>query len=208
MKRFGSAVLLLALVGAMAAVPASAGTLYDNTTASSYTLAGYYDQSGYTYYSITDSFTLSSAATITGATFASWTDPGATVSGMQWAIGNSAFGTNLASGWQSNPYTGYIGSYYGYWDIDSNAVSIGSLLLGAGTYWLTLSNGTATDYGTVAWDESNGPSSAIDLGYGDIFSETFTIQGNTGVTPEPSSLLFLGSGLAALAGMLRRKVRV
>jgi hypothetical protein len=209
MNKIGFAVLLLNLVGVMATVPASASTLYDNTAAGSYNTTGYYIEAGYQYDSVTDSFTLSSASTITGATFASWTDPGATFSNVDWAITTAPFGgTTVASGSQSDPYTGYIGAGYGYYDIDSNSISIGSLSLGAGTYWLNLYDATATDGGVAAWDASVGPSTAYSLNTSDeIPSETFTIQGASTTTPEPSSFLLLGSGLAGFAGMIRRKLK-
>jgi len=205
MRKIGIAALTLVLLG-VATLPASATTLYDNTTSSSYGTNGWYNTSGYTFYSISNSFDLSSASTITGATFAQWVLPGATLSQIQWSIGSSAFDTSLASGTQNNPDTGFIANtLYGF-VINGESISIPSLALGPGTYWLTLTNAVASDGGLAAWDESDGPSSAVDLGVGGIDSETFTIEGNLASTPEPSSLLLLGSGLAAFAGMLRRKL--
>jgi hypothetical protein len=207
-------VLILGLLGALAAIPASAGSvvLYDNSTASSYVTNNWYNYNGYYYNSISDSFTLSSPATVTGVTFGSWTDPGATVTDLQWAIGTTDFASDIASGSASITNTGFIGSEYGF-DVDSNLFSLPDLSFGAGTYWLTLSNVTASDSGDggiEAWDQSNGPSSADDINYpyNPIPSETFSILGNTSsVTPEPSSFLLLGSGLAGLAGLLKRKFR-
>ncbi len=64
--------------------------------------------------------------------------------------------------------------------------------------------------GEVLWDANNGPSTAWVNTYGPVGSETFSILGTeeTGVvTPEPSSLLLLGSGLLGLAGAIGRKLR-
>ncbi len=45
---------------------------------------------------------------------------------------------------------------------------------------------------------------------GTIPSEDFTIGGGSGggTTPEPSSIVLFGSGLAGLAGLLRRKAKI
>jgi hypothetical protein len=58
----------------------------------------------------------------------------------------------------------------------------------------------------VYWDESSGPSMALDSGLGTIPSESFTILGNatTGTTPEQSSFLLLASGIVGVAGLIRR----
>ena len=59
------------------------------------------------------------------------------------------------------------------------------------------------------------PSSARESAVGTIPSESFDIRGNVmagndnlapGQTPEPSSIMLLGSGMLGLAGILRRRL--
>jgi hypothetical protein len=102
----------------------------------------------------------------------------------------------------------------------------GGVELTAGTpYWLEIDNLVANDGEgdtfPAYWDVSGGSSTAYSANnslwyanfpeYGfqpTIPSETFQILGgNETVTPEPSSFLLLGSGLAGLAGLLKRKFR-
>jgi hypothetical protein len=86
--------------------------------------------------------------------------------------------------------------------------------LNAGTYWLTLANATTnTSDDPVYWDENSGPSSASQNTVGTIPSESFTLlgsggtsSGTGGTTPEPSNIILFGSGVLALAGVLRRKL--
>jgi hypothetical protein len=40
----------------------------------------------------------------------------------------------------------------------------------------------------------------------DIGSETFALYGSSSPVPEPSSFLLLGSGLAGLVGVIKRKL--
>ena len=85
-------------------------------------------------------------------------------------------------------------------------------------YWLTLANATMLTLGDpVYWDENSGvgchspgcPSTAYENTLGTIPSEDFTIgAGSGGTTPEPSSIVLFGSGLAGLAGLLRRKAKI
>jgi hypothetical protein len=91
-------------------------------------------------------------------------------------------------------------------------ISIPALELNAGTYWFEIDGAYTAINGVLgtAWDESDGPSVAYG---GDIGlmagSETFQILGEPAgpiVTPEPSSFLLLGSGLAGLAGFVKRKL--
>jgi hypothetical protein len=82
----------------------------------------------------------------------------------------------------------------------------------SGPGWVTLSNACTISGCSISnpiyWDENSGPSSAFENTVGSIPSEAFTITGTTSstTTPEPSSIMLLGSGIVGLAGVLRRRL--
>jgi hypothetical protein len=203
--------LTLGLIAAMAAAPAWADSVvYENYGFQTNKGGGYYITKGVQ--AVADSF--SCCAVVDGATFTlwvAWSDIVPTVTSFDWAITTAPFGgTTVASGTVTNPsetpitYLDYVG-----WEVQ---ISFDPVALGSGTYWFELSNGVASDGGYVAWDFSYGPSSAAYSSGGKTYtayaSETFQILGTAEVcdTPEPSSFLLLGSGLAGLAGLIRRKL--
>ena len=215
MKNASVAVLLLCLVCAFAAVPASADSAYSSGP-------GNYTSNAWTInygYSVSDEFTLSTAAAVTGVTFDVWTAPGDTMTSIDWSIGPSAYsapfataGTTQTLDELSNP-TGYT--------IDTESFSVPSLSLGAGTYFLTLQNAVVANGDPIFWDENDGSSIGYESAVGSIGAldcseigncglsggETFTLVGNLDPVPEPSSFLLLGSGLFGMAGGLYRKIR-
>jgi len=215
MKLVIPAAFFLACIGALASVPAFASTiLYDNSTAASGTVTGWTMGTGSGGNSVSDSFTVSSSATATGANFWIVLQPGDSLQSVDWSIGLAPFGGTLAAAVPSS--LGQVGTEYGSDPIYDESISFpGVSLLSGTTYWLTLQGGlTALNpVSFVEWDQSNGPSTAFqnEPGYGvpSIPSETFQITGSSAPpTPEPSSLLLLASGLTGLAGMLRRKIKV
>jgi hypothetical protein len=108
-------------------------------------------------------------------------------------------------------YVGYPPGYSSEYEIYEESISITSLTLAAGTYWFELQNAVSAEGGLVLWDDSNGPSSAVWSNNGTYEfpgpSNTFQILGDDeSPVPEPSSLLLLGSGLAWLAGLIKRKL--
>jgi len=213
------AVSILGLVGALAAVPASAGpvVLYDNATVLSGTYDAWPINQGF---SVSDSFTLSSSSTVGGADFNVWLSPGDTLSSVFFSIGTEPLylggGTNEEEG-TAYPTARFIEVNSDGYDIDEESFSINSLPLVAGTYWFSLQNAVAVSGNPlIYWDMSNGPSVAYvsthgnTNGYAGVVgtnSDTFQILGTSAaVTPEPSSFLLLGSGLLGLAGLIKRKL--
>jgi hypothetical protein len=210
---------ILALIFLLAAAPASAGVLYDNGPVNG-TLDAFTINYGWT---VTDSFGLSGASTVTGVDLAVWAYPGDTPESVDWAITTDPFGgSTFASGTASLANSFLFTNEYGY-DIDQESFSISGVALGAGTYWLQLSNAATSEDHQLYWDDNNGLSTAwqanpsydiapynlVDYdGTAGTNSETFQILGTSGaVVPEPGSVLLLGSGMLLFAGLLRRKAR-
>jgi PEP-CTERM motif len=206
---------LLALCLTLAAVPAMAQTdLYDNGPVNGQDL-GWTINFGF---SVSDTFTLGSAATVTGASMWLWLIPGDTVNTVEVQIGAAAFGNELMDQTLAVSATNCFGNQFGYNVCDETATfNNGGVALGAGTYWMTLSNATDTEGQGVYWDLNNGPSQAQENTIGTVPSESFTMWGagstststsstGTGTTPEPSSIMLFGSGILGLAGILRRKL--
>ncbi len=153
-------------------------------------------------YQVSDSFTLGSPATLTGAQIGLWAFSGDTPTSVDWSIGSVAFGSDISSGAAtlSNVYQYTNG--YGY-DILESTFSLGGVL-GAGTYWLTLQDATTANGNPVYWDQNSGPSAAQESALGTIPSESFQLYG-AGSVPEPSTICLLGIGVAGLAGYCRRR---
>lgn len=149
-----------------------------------------------------------------------WSD-GAPTS-FSYEIGTSAFGTDIGSGTiaqnASNTVLLFTNSFgYGVYDVTAN-FGAGEMTAG-NTYWVSISNATdASADGTQAWDIPNGGlggpatcnfrQSGTNFGNCGLGGESFTISSEetTSTTPEPSSIMLLGSGILGLVGVLRRKI--
>jgi hypothetical protein len=150
---------------------------------------------------------------ITSTSFDLWVNSANSVTGIDWAITSSPFLGVLASGTSTGFSSTWVTSTLATAEhqmIEQITINIPTLSLDTGTYWLQLDNAVTALPGGAFWDESDGssqgemmwlPSSSLEH-LPD--SETFRIEGNV-VTPEPSSYLLLCSGLASLAGLIRRK---
>ncbi len=203
-------VTLLAVCLILASIPAMAGDIYNNGgttgTADAWTI-----NFGF---AVTDSFTVASNTSANGAEFIFWLSPGDTAPSVDLSIGTSAFGNDVANftGLASTGSTNLGSNQYGF-TLEQDSYSFSNTALSAGTtYWVTLQNASVPSGDPVYWDENSGPSMAQENTLGTIPSESFTIPGSSSTTttgsttPEPSSIMLLGSGLLGLAGVLRRKL--
>ncbi len=205
-------IALLAVVClALAAIPAMAQTdVYDNGPVNGQDL-GWTINFGF---SVSDSFTLESANTVTGASFWAWLIPGDTLTSVEFQIGANAFGNELLDQTLNVTASNCFSNQFGYNVCDETATfNGGGVALNAGTYWMTLSNASVPSGDPAYWDMNSGPSQAQENTIGTVPSESFTMWGgttttttSTGTTPEPSSILLVGSGILGLAGLLRRKL--
>ena len=154
------------------------------------------------------------AATVTGVNFAAWMEPGDTLESAEVSITSSEFGgTTYFDQIVSFTQSGCATNNFGFNVCTESSVFPG-ISLNSGTYWLNLQNAATNEGDPVYWDESNGPSSASHNDIGTVPSESFTINGNSdtssgtssGSTPEPTTLMLLGSGLVGTLGWLRRRL--
>lgn len=213
MKFQRTSLLLLALC--WAAAPAVAqNDLYDNGptngTSFAWNIAGGFVTS--------DSFSLGTASTINGLTFAAWLIPGDVLESAEVSITSAEFGGTSYFDQNVNfSQSGCVLNAEEY-SVCSESSTFSGVNLNAGTYWLNLQNATVSSRDPVYWDENSGPSSASNNALGTVPSESFTLLGSasttstttststTGTVPEPSSIFLLGSGVLSLGAAIRRKL--
>jgi len=203
---------------ALAVIPASASTLYSNGA-----LNGTYDAWTINFgYIVSDNFTIAHNSTMTGFAFGTRQFPGDDLISVDWSVtsgenSGTVYGSGTASGSQlTDKYvsTNEFGYYVNLITVTGLDVNLG----GGKTYWLTLQNAMVPSGDPVFWDENDGvgcggdngkgggcPSQASENAIGTIPSEDFTINGGSGSTPEPGSIILFGSGAIGLLGVLRRR---
>lgn len=179
----------------------SQNDLYDNGSINGFNTA-WSISFGFT---VSDQFTLGTDSTVNGIQFGAWLDPGDAIESAEVSITSSEFGgTSFVD--ETVNFTASDCFSNGIVNVCTETGSLAPTALAAGSYWLNLSNAITVDGNPVVWDENSGPSLASESDLGTVPSESFTILGNSNVstTPEPSSIMLLGSGIVGLAGMLRR----
>jgi len=167
-------------------------------------------------YSVTDSFTLGNATTVTSFSAGLWLFPSDSPTSISWAIttlpdfsgiggtaANSGTGT-IGAGTLSNLFLYTNG--YGY-DLYTSTVTGLNVSLGSGTYYLELFNATTSLGQYIYWDENDGQSAAYENSLGSIGSEAFTINPSA-TTPEPGTMLMFGTGALGLLGAVRRRFSI
>ncbi len=216
MKKLALVIVKTILLATAAAATLSAETLYSNGGVNG-TFAGLQISQAY---ATSDSFTLGSNSTLTGASnIGIWVDTGDTLTSFDWSISTSpdgggtseGSGSGFSSATELTPTSSY--GFSGEYNVYNVSFTIPDLALAAGTYYLTLQNATTANQGGVYWDQNDGPSTASTYYDGTFLdaveSESFEIDGTTSsTTPEPGTLVLFGSGLLGMAGLIRRKVRL
>jgi hypothetical protein len=224
MKGKALAALFVGFVCAVGTIPACAQALYNNFTQYTETAVPYVAYGIFAYpYETTDSFELGSSATVSSADLILWAYTyGSTPQtgwNINWSIGTTQYGSNVASGTDATPTSDYINTQYDYYvhnssyqfNLYSVTVPIPDVPISGGTtYWLTLSNTTNTQDYFAYWDASNGNSSAYSPAYGPIPSESFKLFGPAGSThtsvPEYSPFdLPAVIGVLAVALLFRKR---
>ena len=210
--RTASLSLLTILCLLLVAAPAMADTLYDNGPINGTTDAWTINFG----FSVTNSFTCGSQdCSVEDFHIGVWLTQGDTLSSVEMQLGFTSFGNQytdqvLNATGQTNLFVNAYGFQVAIVDFSLTNIDVPN-----GTNWITLQNAVTPGFNPVYWDENSGPSSAFENMFGSIPSEAFTITGSAtgcggrpdcGETPEPSSILLLGSGILGLAGVLRRKL--
>ncbi|MGA2369742.1 MAG: PEP-CTERM sorting domain-containing protein [Candidatus Korobacteraceae bacterium] len=174
---------------------------------------------------VSDEFNMTSQAEVTGASFGMWLFQGDTLTTAELSITSGENGgTTYFDQTVNFTQSGCTVNSYGY-NVCMETTGFSGPILNAGTYWLNLQNGSVPSGDPVYWDQNfGGPTNhawpqplASENSVGTIPSESFTLMGFSSFpgkngspqssTPEPSSILVLGSGILGVAAAWRLKIR-
>ncbi len=199
------AIWIAGLMLAAAAGQVQAGMVYTSGAING-THTGYAISGGY---AVSNSFSLSISTTLTGATAGIWVAPGDEPTSVEWSIGTSQFGSDVASGTSTLTNT-YFGQYGSYYNIYESAISL-SASVSAGTYWLTLQHAVAPSI-FVYWDVNQGTSTAFQKSInGDenpVQSNSLALFGDSAPVPEPASIAMWSLGALGLMFARRKRQRM
>jgi hypothetical protein len=194
---FGVALLLSVAIPAVAAPI----TVYDNGPING-NINAWTISAGFL---VSDSFTLLAATDVESVHFGVWVFPGDIPDVVDFGISASPFGTDLAFGTGTLSNVFQFSNGFGA-DVYQSSFTFTSVDLAAGAYYITLGNGFTTNGDPLFWDENDGPSLAFENTVGPIGSESFQIDGTPlGTTPEPGTLIMLGTSILGIAGSIRRR---
>jgi hypothetical protein len=168
---------------------------------------------------VSDSFTVSSATSLTSAQIAIWHYPSYPMSSVDWSIGTTPFGSDISSGTASSIQTPYSEGTPSGWEISEADFGISGSVAAGTTYYFTLQDAVAA-FGPVSWDVNYGPSVAYyqcegyqQGPYPDTAeppdSESFQLYGTSSL-PEPTTiisgaLMLLPFGASSLRFLRKRQ---
>jgi PEP-CTERM motif len=207
--------LSLSLLTALAlTVPACADVvLYSNGPVNGTLNADLIDGTGSSGQTLSDGFVASNSGNVTTLEFVEWVDPPLTPTSISWALGTSAFGSDISSGSTTQvEYTFLFANEFDTSVYDVTVTGLSGSLTAGQTYYLTLNGANDSgSTGNVGWDANDGPATCYFYTYGFPShscggSNTFSLIDSTSATPEPSSLMLLGSAVLGAASVLRRKM--
>ena len=207
------AVLVFTILCVVIAVPAF-GVIYEDGPTDGTTNAFYIDGPGPGPFSqtISDGFFPQHDGNALVLQMVMWVPTGSVPVAGVWSLGTSPFGSDLGGGSGVTGETYLFTNGFGY-DVFDVTFSMGGLPMSRSNfYWLTMSNANDSSGGQMdAWDMNGGPAicqfaqAGNDLGDCGAGGESFTINPGGSPTPEPNSLLMLGSGVLSFGALLRRR---